>query len=269
MDNKTFLKEFGSHSGYDFSNYSSNSISRRLQKLCDETGLSFEQILDKIVADRKYVRQIVEDITVNTTELFRDPAVWIDLRQYMYPKIPTAVTATIWHIGCSTGLEVYSDLVMLSELGMLDKVRVYATDINESVLETARSGQYVYSFNRGYVDNFNEVMKGCGFSATFDKYFDIDEDADLIKVKDCLMGKASFMTQDLVRDRAPFPYKVDVAFFRNVMIYFDEGLQNKILADVKERMHTGAVLIMGKQEEVPPAMKISFKRIGLFYKKNS
>ncbi len=269
MDYKSFLKVFGTQSGYDFSNYSENSISRRLQKICEETGLTFEEILDKIVGDRSFVRQIVEDITVNTTELFRDPSVWAYLRQNMYPKLPKMTKTTIWHIGCSTGLEVYSDLVMLSEMGMLENSRVYGTDINESVLEVARAGEYVYSFNKNYVTNFDEVMKESGFAGVkFDKYFEIDEKNDLIKVRDILKGRPTFMKQDLVKDKAPFPYKVDCVFLRNVMIYFDEQLQTKILGEVKEKMHPEAVLIMGKQEEVPVTMKNQFRKAGLFYKKH-
>ena len=269
MDYKSFLKEFGERSGYDFCNYSANSISRRLQKICVETGLSFDQILDRIVTDKEFVKRVVEDITVNTTELFRDPVVWIALVKQLYAKLPKATRSTIWHIGCSTGLEVYSDLIMLTELGLIDNVRVLASDINPTVLEQARLGRYNYSFNKVYVDSFNSVMAGCGFSATFDKYFEINEQADFIQVKPELLGKATFYRQDLVKDKAPFPFKVDAVFLRNVMIYFNDALQTSILKGVISQMHAGAFLLMGKQEDVPSSLASEFVQSGVLYQRKT
>lgn len=267
MDYLSFLKKFSESSSYDFSNYSQNSISRRLQKICDETGMSFEQILERVVHDRDFVRKIVEDITVNTTELFRDPQVWISLGKTLYQQLPKGSMCTFWHVGCSCGLELYSNLIMLNELGLAGKARAIGTDINPSMLEMARKGEYVYSFNPGYIDNFNKVMQGLGFDATFDKYFEIDKEADLIRVRPELKAMARFERQDLVKDRAPFAYKVDVAFFRNVLIYFNEDLQISILERVMERMHQGAMLLLGKQEMLPDALDSSFVRNGVFYKK--
>ena len=146
MDYKSFLVALGEKSGYDFSDYSGGSISRRLQKICDETGLSFEQILDRVVSDKPFVKRLVEDITVNTTELFRDPDVWAKLYTTAYRRLPRT-GCTIWHAACSTGLEVYSNLILLNEAGLLGRVRVIGTDINEKVLETARAGEYAYLFN--------------------------------------------------------------------------------------------------------------------------
>ncbi len=267
MDYKEFLKRFNDRSGFNFCDYSSNSISRRLQKICDETGLSFEEILDTIVSDKELVRRIVEDITVNTTELFRDPTVWISLAQNLYNTLPTYSTSTFWHIGCSSGQELYSNLILLNELGLSDHVRVIGTDINATILEVAKSGEYPYDFNKDvYINNFNAVMNGLGINASFDKYFDIDEQNDVMRVKEPLRSKAIFLLQDLVKDKAPFPYRVDVTFIRNVMIYFNDDLKNRIVLSIIDKLYDGGALILGKQEELPTETISYFENKGTFYK---
>lgn len=266
MNYREFLSAFGNKSGYDFSDYSCNSISRRLTLICAKTGLSFEEILNKVVSDKEFVRQVVEGITVNTTELFRDPSVWVALGETMYRRLPKGVMSTLWHVGCSTGLEPYSDLIVLEELGLAPKARVYGTDINPTVLEVARKGVYNYSFNKAYIANFEAVASGLRFKGAFTDYFDIDAKADTMTVKPFLRERVQFLRQDLVKDKAPFAYKVDVAFFRNVMIYFNEELQIRILRDVADRMHSQAALIMGKQEDIPAELKTLFARTGEYYK---
>lgn len=267
MDYKEFLKTFGQRSGFDFCDYSECSISRRLQKICTETGMSFEQILDRVVVDKNLVKMIVEAITVNTTELFRDPSVWVSLGKSLYRQLPKQVMSTIWHAGCSTGLEVYSDLILIEELGMSERVRVIGTDVNPSVLEAAKAGVYNLTYNKVYIENFNLVMLGLGLSATFDKYFEVDESADTITVRPELRKRAIFLRQDLVKDKAPFPYKVDIVFLRNVIIYFNAMLQMKVLREISDKLFKGGSLVLGKQEDLPLQAGILFGRNGAFYKK--
>ncbi len=264
---KDFLIEFNKRCGYDFSDYSVNSISRRLDKIRDEKNLSFEQILSLAPNDKSLLQKVVEDITVNTTELFRDPAIWVTYASLLPRQLPKGTMSTIWHIGCSKGLEVYSDLVIIHELGLQDRCRVIGTDINPTVLDTAQRGVYSYHFNHAYVDNFNAVMKELNPNTRFEDYFTIDEEADTITVRPDLVAKTRFLRQDLVKDRAPFAYRADVVFLRNVMIYFNEALQSRVLSDVMTKMHDNALLIMGKQEDIPPTFKSKFKPQGPFYKK--
>lgn len=267
MEIRDFLREFQSRSGYDFCDYAAGSISRRLCKVSDEMGLTFEQILDRVAADKELVNAVVEDITVNTTELFRDPPVWVAYGKALPRHLSRQGMSTLWHVGCSTGLEVYSDLILVEELGLARHVRVFGTDINHSVIARAERGVYPYRFNRHYVDNFNAVMQGLGLSADFGKYFDIDEAGDTMTVRPELRGRARFLKQDLVRDRVPFAYRADVVFLRNVMIYFNEPLQARVLQGIAEHMHDGAMLIMGRQEDIPSALKSHFARQGCFHKK--
>ncbi len=268
MDFKGFLEQFHKRTGYDFSEYTENSLSRRIDDLQKELNLSLEQILEKSTTDKVFLNQVVEDITVNTTELFRDPQVWISLYKSLYKNLPKT-KFTIWHVGCSVGLEVYSDLIMLSELGILGNARVIGTDINERVLEVARKGKYAYKFNIYFEKNFNIVMQGIGSESTFDDYFDIDEKNDTMQVKPFLQKVPIFARQNLVEAKAPFAYKVDAVFFRNVMIYFNNKLQQKILTMIHSKMYDGAALIFGKRESLPMTMNNRFRYVGQYYQKQT
>lgn len=269
MDFKQFLSAFKTRTGYDFCDYSDNSISRRLQKISEDTKMSFEEMLEKAVTNDAFKNKVIDEITVNTTELFRDPVMWISLYKTLYQQLPKSPTITFWHIGCSRGLEVYSNLILLHQLGLLDKCRAIGTDLNPRVLDIAKKGEYSYKFNLYFKDNFEAVMNGCGLNAKFEDYFDIDESSDKMRVKPFLKEKPQFMVQNLVQDKAPFAYKVDIVFFRNVMIYFNDKLQNKIMTMVAAKMYDGASLILGKQESLTAQMMTRFNKVGQFYQKRS
>lgn len=265
MDAKEFLVQMKSRTGYDFCDYSSLSITRRLEKICEENSVTFEQLLAKLVSDKVFLSKIVEDITVNTTELFRDPEVWISLYKTMYQKIPASGVITFWHIGCSVGLETYSSLILLKELGILDRVRVFGTDLNPRVLNVAKKGCYAHKFNDYFKTNFNEVMKNIGSSSKFEDYFDIDEKNDTMTVKPFLLSIPKFMQQNLVQDRAPFPYKVDVVFVRNVLIYFNDALQAKVMQMINAKMYDEGMLVLGKQELIPNKYSGQYKQQGYYH----
>lgn len=267
MDFIQFLKEFKSRTGYDFCDYSTNSISRRLQKISDESGMSLEQMLDKVVDDDAFKNKVVDDITVNTTELFRDPTMWIGLYNTLYKQLPKTPVITFWHVGCSIGLEVYSNLIMMHQLGLLDKCRAIGTDLNPRVLNIARNGEYAYKFNIYFKANFDEVMRGCGLSAKFEDYFDVDEEGDRMRVKPFILEKPKYYVQNLVQDKPPFPYKVDIVFIRNVMIYFNDKLQNQIMSMICSKMYNGGALILGKQESLTAQMVSRFTKSGQYYQK--
>ena len=110
-------------------------------------------------------------------------------------------------------------------------------------------------------------MKGCGFDAKFEDYFDIDEKADTMRAKPFLLERPKFMVQNLVTDKAPFPYRVDMVFIRNVMIYFNDKLQNQIISMIHSKMYDNAALVLGKQEALTSQMETRFSRMGQYYTK--
>jgi len=232
QDYQLFIYSLKSYSKYDFSQYSEKSLKRRLAKVLTDNRLTINALINRMKNDPDFIEKIVKEITVNTTELFRDPQVWQAIRFSILPKYKNNDVINIWHAGCSTGQEVYSMLILLNELNLLDKARVYATDINSDVLEVAKQGVYKYRFNIGYLDNFDKVIKENPYNyeeyndVPYEKYFEIDKVADIIKMKPFLREKPVFKKHDLVTEENTLYVKFDIIMCRNVIIYFNYELQN-------------------------------------------
>ncbi len=269
MSFKDYLIELKKYTPYDFSEYSDNSIYRRIHKIQNDHKLTLDQLSELTRTNPVFVERLVEEITVNTTELFRDPEVWQNLYENVYPSLRKNKTINIWHAGCSSGQEVYSSLILLNELGLLDRCRVMATDINQKVLNNARQGKYSLSFNRSYIDNFNQVLNHDKHNVDFSMYFDVDESADCMHVKKFLLEKPQFIRHNLVSDEPAFAYKVDLLFCRNVLIYFNSALQSKVVQSFFDQMHNGGHLVLGNHEALPGYFKAKFGKAGIAYSKAS
>ena len=267
---KEFLQEFKKHTPYNFCEYSDNSIQRRIDKILKEHKLSLVELLAKAKSDNEFVEQLVDDITVNTTELFRNQETWEYLFNKVIPGLKSKNNINIWHAGCSTGQEVYSNLVLFDELGLLDKVNVVASDINQKVVRTAKKGEYDYKFNAEYIDVYNELMHKIHPQAKpFDHYFEVDKENDKIKVREFLKNIPKYRKHDLVGEEIPFYQKFDIIFCRNVLIYFNPELQLKIVRKFFDKLHTGGVLILGTHEALHGFFKTRFVKHGMVYTKSS
>ena len=267
---KEFLQEFKKHTPYNFCEYSDNSIQRRIDKILREHKLGLSELLEKAKSDNDFVEQLVDDITVNTTELFRNQETWEYLFKEVIPRLKTKNNINIWHAGCSTGQEVYSNLVLFNELGLLDKVNVVASDLNQKVVRVAKKGVYDYKFNAQYVEVYDELMGKIRPQAKpFDFYFDIDKDIDKIRVKDFLTEIPKFRRHDLVVEEIPFYQKFDIIFCRNVLIYFNPELQLKIVRKFFDKLHDGGVLVLGTHEALHGFFKTRFVKHGMVYTKSN
>jgi len=255
-DIEQFIQAIASVSAYDFSEYSIKSLKRRLAKVLLDSRTDLKTLMGKITADPEFLEKTVKELTVNTTELFRDPPIWHTLRFEILPAYNEAEFINIWHAGCSTGQEVYSMIILLSELGLSERSNLYATDINPDVLEVARKGEYKYRFNIGYLDNFDKVIKENPKNnedykdVSYSKYLDINLTRDLISVNPDLLAKPEFKKMDLVTDPNPFPVKYDLIICRNVIIYFNYNLQNKVFKLFHDNLNQGGCLILGAHETI-------------------
>src|SRR5665648_961544 len=129
--------------GYDFRNYSKAHIKRRiLHRLSLSQLYTVSELQDKILRNRDFFRELLDDLSINVTEMFRDPDFYKSFRENIIPKLQTYPFFKVWHAGCATGEEVYSLAILLHEEGLLDRCQVYATDFNPKVLEIAREGIY-------------------------------------------------------------------------------------------------------------------------------
>ncbi len=267
---KEFLEELKNHTPYNFCDYSDNSIQRRIEKVLKDHNMDMDQLLMKTKSDENFVEQLVDDITVNTTELFRNSETWEYLYKDVIPGLKTKSNINIWHAGCSSGQEVYSNLILFNELGLLDKVKVVGTDINQKVIKGAKNAVYDLKFNKQYIEVYDQLMNSINPNGNpFDYYFDINESEDTIKVKDFISKVPVFQRHDLVEEEIPFYQKFDIIFCRNVLIYFNSDLQMKIVKKFFDKLYDGGVLILGTHEALHGFFKTRFVKHGMVYTKSN
>lgn len=274
QDFQLFLFALKTSSKYDFSDYSEKSLKRRLAKVLTDNKLNITALVNKIKNDSDFVEKTIKEITVNTTELFRDPQVWHALRYAVLPKLKNNSNINIWHAGCSTGQEVYSMMIILNEMGLLEKTKIYASDLNTDVMEQAKRGEYKYRFNIGYLDNFDKVIKENPYNyeeyydVSYDKYFKIDKATDSIKMNDFLREKPIYKKHDLVRDGNVMYVKFDIIFCRNVIIYFNYNLQSKVFDLFHRNLYDNGALILGMHETILGSYSVKYQKKGHVYYKN-
>lgn len=274
QDFQLFLFALKTSSKYDFSDYSEKSLKRRLLKVLTDNKLNITALVNKIKNDQEFVERIVKEITVNTTELFRDPQVWHAVRYAILPKLKNNSVINIWHAGCSTGQEVYSMMIILNELDLLDRAKIYATDLNDDVMKTAYKGEYKYRFNIGYLDNFDKVIKENPYNyeeyydVPYNKYFKIDKPTDTIRMNDFLREKPVYKKHDLVKDGNPMYVKFDIIFCRNVIIYFNYNLQGKVFDLFHRNLYDNSALVLGMHETILGSYSVKFHKKGHVYYKN-
>ncbi|GAF01837.1 CheR family methyltransferase [Saccharicrinis fermentans] len=267
---RDFLQELKRHTPYNFCDYSDNSIQRRIDKILKDQNISMDELLNRAKSDGEFCEQLVDDITVNTTELFRNEETWEYLYKNVFPALKQKNKINIWHAGCSTGQEVYSNLILFNEMNLLDKVNVVASDLNNKVLKAARKGEYDLKFNAQYIDVYNDLMHKIKPKGNpFEHYFEVDRENDKIKIRDFMSAIPKFRRHDLVVEEIPFYQKFDIIFCRNVLIYFNPELQLKIVRKFFDKLYDGGVLILGTHEALHGFFKTRFVKHGMVYTKSS
>ena len=271
QDLQYFVNTLKNSSKYDFSEYSDKSLKRRLQKILTDFNLDIPGLLSAIKNKPDFTEKIIREITVNTTELFRDPQVWNMLRTRILPRFKNNKNINIWHAGCSTGQEVYSLMILLNEMEMFEKSKIFASDLNTDVLEAAKKGEYKYRFNIGYLDNFDKVIKQNPLNyeefndVPYEKYFDINKAKDIISMKKYLTEKPIFRKHDLVKDGNLFFAKFDLILCRNVIIYFNYSLQNKVFDLFHSNLYNKGTLVLGMHETILGPWANKFEKMGQAY----
>ncbi len=227
--------------GYDFTGYSRASLKRRIHRLYSlDKALGFAEFRFQIANDPVYFKRFVEQITVNVTEMFRDPAFFKTLRNDVLPKLGTYPLIRIWIAGCSTGEEAYSICILLQELNLLHKSLVYATDLNPAVLEKATQGMFGLSQMKQYSENY--ILSG-GIK-DFSSYYTAKY--SLAKFNDDLRNNIIFSTHNLVSDHSFNEFQLILC--RNVLIYFDRELQHKVISLFDDSLEELGYLALGSKE---------------------
>lgn len=270
-DIQNFQLTVREHTDYDFSDYSPTSLQRRLNRILLELDMNMSQVIRRMKKDENFTDQIMKKITVHTTELFRDPPIWNKIKNDLLPSFKDQEKIRIWHPGCSTGQEVYSMMMVLDGLGLLEKSEIYGSDLHDEVIEAARHGKYKYRFNQSYLENFDRVMlNGEGnFSWNqkkyWKKYFHIDELGDAIQMKDFLRKKPVYKKLDLVKDPNLFLVNFDLIVCRNVIIYFNAELQNRVFELFHKNLKDHGSLLLGVHESIMGSYTRRFIKKDPFY----
>lgn len=227
--------------GYDFTDYSFASVKRRLLRVfINDRFPSFAEFRYRVRTDSTYLTYLMEQITVNVTEMFRDPPFFQALRKQVLPVLATYPFIRIWHAGCSTGEEVYSMAILLKEMNLLHKSVIYATDINESVLETARKGIFPLAHMQQYSQNYQQS----GGLHDFSQYYAANY--EYAKFSEGLSEKIIFAAHNLVTDRSFNEFQLIIC--RNVLIYFNKDLQDKVLHLFNESLEQLGFMALGAKE---------------------
>ena len=266
------IETFSTISDYDFSEYSKKSLGRRIDKILGDHHINIGSLIYKIKASRDFREKIVKEITVNTTELFRDPYIWTKIQQDIIPLFKNKSQINILHTGASIGLEVYSMVILLLEMGLIENSQIYATDLNSDVLQIAKTGKYKFREVDEFTNNFNDVFSNISDQKSeipkLSNYFDILKNKHTIQVKPFLTKIPAFQIQDLVTQPNVFDVKYDIIFCRNVLIYFNHDLQNKIIHNFYNNLKPNGVLIIGRHEGILGPIATRFiKKDTIFIKK--
>jgi chemotaxis protein methyltransferase CheR len=231
------------HYGFDFRDYSLPSLKRRVWKRIYEEGLStISGLQEKVLHDNGCMERLLLDLSINTTAMFRDPSFYLSFRRNVVPLLRTYPFVRIWHAGCSTGEEVYSMAILLQEEGLYDRCRIYATDINESVLQKAKDGIFPIATMQENTANYMSA----GGTGTFSEYYTARYDYAIFRPS--LRENVVFAQHNLVTD-ASFNH-FNVIFCRNVLIYFNNTLQDRVQKLFVNSMEMFGILGLGKKETI-------------------
>ncbi len=229
--------------GHSFHNYARSSLKRRLKQFLKESKVNnISDLIPKILHDESFFNSFMFNMSVTVTEMFRDPHFFLSLRQKIIPVLKTYPFIKIWHAGCATGEEVYSMAIILHEEGLLKRTQIYATDFNSNSLEIAKDG--IYPLER--IQLFTKNYLRSGGRENFSDYYRAKYNS--AKLIDTLKENITFSTHNLATDSS-FG-EMNLIICRNVMIYFDEELQNKVFSLFKNSLCSKSFLCLGTKESI-------------------
>jgi chemotaxis protein methyltransferase CheR len=229
--------------GYDFRRYASRSLRRRLDRAMEERGLAnLAELQHRVLRERSLFVSLLDALTVNVTDMFRDPPFYAALRRVVLPFLRTYPALKLWIAGCATGEESDSLAILLHEEGLGDRSRIYATDINPAALARAREGIYPIDRLELYADNYRRA----GGTADFTSYFTVAH--GYAAISPSLRQNVHFAEHNLASDEV-FG-QMHLVFCRNVLIYFERGLQDRVVDLLGRSLVNRGFLCLGAREHL-------------------
>jgi len=243
IETQLLLEGIYQYYGFDFRDYAPASLKRRLWNMIRAERLSnISALQERVLHDPACMERFLLSLSVHVTSMFRDPHFYLAFSERVVPLLRTYPFIRIWHAGCSTGEEVYSMAIMLSEAGLYERCRIYATDISETVLQTAREGIFPLNRIQEYTGNY---LKSGGKRA-FSEYYTAAYDHAIFT--STLRQNIVFSPHNLAQD-VPFN-EFNVIWCRNVLIYFNKQLQSRVHKLLYSSLGLFGILGLGQQESI-------------------
>ena len=239
--------------GYDFKLYHKDMIKRRLYAFMIKNRIkSIKNGVGAILFNRDVFKNFFLEISINVTEFFRDPSSFSDVKSLIGSSYKNKNNLKVWSAGCSNGKEAISMAVLLDNLNKLDKSIIYATDFNKVIIEEAKNG--LYSLEAYAVAEKN--LKNSALDILLDKYF--LKNKNFVSVNDFIKEKILYFEHNLVTDSSFNEF--DIIVCSNVIIYFDDTLQQKVFKLFYDSLKFGGYLILGESELIHDKYSSKFKR---------
>lgn len=243
LEIRLLLEAVCRHYGYDFRNYAFSYIRRRIwHRMRSERLHTVTGLLDKLLHDPAMMDKLFHDFSINVTEMFRDPSFFRTFRERVVPQLRLLPELRIWHAGCATGEEVFSMAILLQEEGLLERSTLYATDINEQVLDLARGGVLPLDRMKGFTNNYMLA----GGTKAFSEYYTAGSEG--VRLRPGLLERIVFGRHNLVTDGSINEFHVIIC--RNVLIYFNRELQDRVHRLFYESLAPNGILALGSREGI-------------------
>lgn len=229
--------------GLDFREYAAASLKRRVWKAIQAEKLNtISGLQERVLHDPISMQRFLNVLSIDVTAMFRDPRFYVAFRTKVVPWLRSLHYFRIWHVGCATGEEVYSMAILLHEEGLYERARIYATDMNESLLQKAKSGIFRLSDMQAYTENYQKA----GGTQSFSEYYTARYDNSIFRP--ALKKNIIWAQHNLVTDASFNEFQAILC--RNVMIYFNQSLQRRVHDLLYESLATGGVLGLGNKESL-------------------
>lgn len=229
--------------GYDFTDYSEASVKRRIAHFMTSRKVTaLDELRKLLMKDEDVFEEFIQEVSVTVTEMFRDPTFYKGLREKVLKRLATYPEIKIWIAGCATGEEVYSVAILLSEYDLLQRSIIYATDINQKSLKTAKEGIYPIACMKGYTENYIKA----GGKKSFSEYYKAKYDSAMFNKS--LRQNIVFSSHNLTADKSFNEFQMIIC--RNVLIYFNQDLQEKVINLFHESLCPFGFLGLGNKESL-------------------
>jgi chemotaxis protein methyltransferase CheR len=238
--------------GYDFRDYASDSMQRRVQAVLAKSGVAhFGELQHRLLTEPAFFASLLGGLTVQLSEMFRDPRFYRAFRERVIPVLRTYPQLKIWHAGCASGEEVYTTAIILFEENLYERTQIYATDVSATALEQAREGVYAEE----HAARFSENYRQSGGKHELSDYYSCAYGR--VAVRELLRKNVVFFQHDLVSDYALG--EMHVIFCRNVLIYFGARLRERVLEMFARGLYRGGFLCLGGSERLPKTSTALFE----------